>query len=77
MSTFCLPNPARSVHQQIRVCVKMFWNNCALSYATLTAATFSADYRNIAVSGMGIVTGYVKVRAAQVWNRTGPHNEKE
>ena len=50
----------------------MFWNNCALSYATLTAAAFSAYYRNIAVSGMGIVTGYVKVRAAQVWNRTGP-----
>jgi lysophospholipase L1-like esterase len=47
-------------------------HNCALSYATLTAAAFSADYRNIAVSGMGIVTGYVKVRAAQVWNRTGP-----
>ena len=47
-------------------------HNCASSYATLTASAFSADYRNIAVSGMGIVTGYVKVRAAQVWNRTGP-----
>ena len=46
-------------------------HNCALSYATLTASAFSADYRNIAVSGMGIVTGYVKVRASQVWNRTG------
>lgn len=46
-------------------------HNCALSYATMTASAFSADYRNISVSGMGIVTGYVNVRAAQVWNRTG------
>jgi lysophospholipase L1-like esterase len=46
-------------------------HNCALNYAAMTAAAFSADYRNIAVSGMGIVTGYVKVRAAEVWNRTG------
>ncbi|MGD0815848.1 MAG: GDSL-type esterase/lipase family protein [Verrucomicrobiota bacterium] len=46
-------------------------HNCALNYAAMTAAAFSADYRNISVSGMGIVTGYVKVRAAQVWNRTG------
>ena len=46
-------------------------HNCALSYSTLTASAFSADYRNIAVSGMGIITGYVKVRASQVWNRTG------
>ncbi|MGP8199565.1 MAG: GDSL-type esterase/lipase family protein [Limisphaerales bacterium] len=45
-------------------------HNCALNYAALTAAAFSADYRNISVSGMGIDTGYVKVRAAQVWNRT-------
>ena len=46
-------------------------HNCAFSYAAMTAAAFSADYRNISVSGMGIVTGYVDVHASEVWNRTG------
>jgi lysophospholipase L1-like esterase len=38
----------------------------------LTAAAFSADYRNIAVSGMGVVTGWVDVRAGQIWDRLYP-----
>ena len=44
-------------------------HNHSLSYTTLTAAAFSADYRCLAVSGMGIITGYVEVTAGQVWDR--------
>lgn len=44
-------------------------HNHSLSYTTLTAEAFSADYRCMAVSGMGIVTGYVEVTAGQVWDR--------
>jgi lysophospholipase L1-like esterase len=44
-------------------------HNCALSYAALTAAAFSADCRNLAVSGMGIDIGYAPPRAFQLWNR--------
>src|SRR6185312_11715 len=47
-------------------------HNNALSYTTLTAAAFKADYRCIAVSGMGIATGYVDVKAGEVWNRLYP-----
>jgi lysophospholipase L1-like esterase len=47
-------------------------HNCALSYATLTAAAFSADYRNIAVSGMGIATGWVPMKAGEIWDRLYP-----
>jgi lysophospholipase L1-like esterase len=47
-------------------------HNNALSYAALTAEAFSADYRNIAVSGMGVVTGWVAFRASQIWNRLYP-----
>jgi len=47
-------------------------HNCALSYATLTAGAFSADYRNIAVSGMGIAIGWVPMKAAQIWDRLYP-----
>ncbi len=47
-------------------------HNNALSYATLTAAAFSADYRCMAVSGMGIATGWVEVKAGQVWDRVYP-----
>jgi lysophospholipase L1-like esterase len=54
------------------------WDNrrthdAALSYATLTAAAFSADYRNIAVSGMGIATGWVDKKAGEVWDKTYPN----
>jgi lysophospholipase L1-like esterase len=47
-------------------------HNSALSYAALTAQAFSADCRNIAVSGMGIVTGYVEVKAGEMWDRLYP-----
>jgi len=48
-------------------------HNNALSYGALTATKFSADYRNIAVSGMGICTGYVEMRAGEVWDRVYPN----
>jgi lysophospholipase L1-like esterase len=48
-------------------------HNAALSYAALTAAAFSADYRNIAVSGMGIATGWVSKTAGEVWDKTYPN----
>ncbi len=44
----------------------------ALSYGALTAAAFHADYRCIAVSGMGICAGYVPMLAGQVWDRVYP-----
>ena len=47
-------------------------HNCALSYATLTADAFDADYRNIAVSGMGIATGWVPMKAGEIWDRLYP-----
>jgi len=47
-------------------------HNHALSYSTLTAAAFAADYRCAAVSGMGIVTGWVEPRAGQIWDRLYP-----
>jgi lysophospholipase L1-like esterase len=48
-------------------------HNAALSYATLTADAFSADYRNIAVSGMGVVTGWTAVKAGEVWDKVYPN----
>jgi lysophospholipase L1-like esterase len=48
-------------------------HNAALSYAALTANAFSADYRNIAVSGMGIAAGWVDKKAGEVWDRTYPN----
>ena len=48
-------------------------HNAALSYTALTAAAFSADYRNIAVSGMGIATGWVDKKAGEVWDRIYPN----
>jgi len=48
-------------------------HNAAASYAELTAAAFVADYRNIAVSGMGIATGWVEPKAGEVWDRIYPH----
>lgn len=47
-------------------------HNAARSYAALTADAFSADHRNIAVSGMGIATGWVKIKAGETWNRIYP-----
>jgi lysophospholipase L1-like esterase len=48
-------------------------HNSALSYAAMTAAAFSADHRNIAVSGMGIATGWVDLKAGEVWDRLYPN----
>ena len=48
-------------------------HNAAYSYATLTADAFSADYRNIAVSGMGVVTGWTAVKAGEVWDKIYPN----
>ena len=53
------------------------WNdrrthNNALSYGAFTAAAFDADYRNIAVSGMGVVTGWTPMKAGEVWDRIYP-----
>jgi lysophospholipase L1-like esterase len=47
-------------------------HNNALSYGAMTAAAFNADYRNIAVSGMGVVVGWVPFHAAEAWDRIYP-----
>ncbi len=47
-------------------------HNAVLSYATLTGKAFGADVRNIAVSGMGIVIGYVPMKAGETWDRIYP-----
>ena len=47
-------------------------HNGARSYAAVTAAALGAEHRNIAVSGMGIVTGYVPMTAGQIWDRIYP-----
>ena len=52
-------------------------HNCALSYATLTADAFSADYRNIAVSGMGLAIGWVPMKAGQIWDRLYPDTNSQ
>lgn len=47
-------------------------HNNARSFGALTAAAFPVDYRNIAISGMGIVEGYVEMRAGEIWDRLYP-----
>jgi hypothetical protein len=47
-------------------------HNGLLSYAAMTAEVFKADHRNICVSGMGIITGYVDVKACEMWNKIFP-----
>ncbi|MGH9593315.1 MAG: GDSL-type esterase/lipase family protein, partial [Bryobacteraceae bacterium] len=47
-------------------------HNAALSYAAITTQALGAEHRNIAVSGMGIITGYVEVKAGEVWDRIYP-----
>jgi lysophospholipase L1-like esterase len=47
-------------------------HDSAFSYAALTADAFSANYRNIAVSGMGIATGWVEPKAGEIWDRLYP-----
>lgn len=48
-------------------------HNAASSYAAMTAEAFAADHRNIAVSGMGISTGWVQPKAGEVWDRIYPN----
>lgn len=48
-------------------------HNGLLSYAAMTAEAFNADHRNICVSGMGIITGYVDVKAGEMWNKIYPN----
>lgn len=52
-------------------------HNNANSWATFTAQAFQADWRNIAVSGMGITMGYVPVLAGEVWDRMYPSATSE
>jgi lysophospholipase L1-like esterase len=47
-------------------------HNAAKSYAAVTAAAFDADLRNIAVSGMGVVMGWVPQLAGATWDRVYP-----
>ncbi|HTO02805.1 MAG TPA: GDSL-type esterase/lipase family protein [Opitutus sp.] len=47
-------------------------HNNARSYGAFTAAAFSADYRNVSVSGMGIATGWTPIKAGQIWDRVYP-----
>ncbi|MFA5263581.1 MAG: GDSL-type esterase/lipase family protein [Opitutaceae bacterium] len=47
-------------------------HNNALSYAAMTAAAFSADYRNVSVSGMGVAAGFVEVLAGEMWDKLYP-----
>jgi lysophospholipase L1-like esterase len=47
-------------------------HNGALSFAAITAEAFKADHRNISVSGMGIITGYVDVKAGEMWDKLYP-----
>ena len=47
-------------------------HNGLLSYAAMAAEALSADHRNISVSGMGIITGYVDVKAGEMWNKIYP-----
>jgi lysophospholipase L1-like esterase len=44
----------------------------ARSYGAVTSAAFHADYRNIAVSGMGVCAGYTEVKAAEAWDGVYP-----
>ena len=47
-------------------------HNAEMSYAALTAGAFGADFENISVSGIGIVTGYVDVTFGEIWDRLYP-----
>lgn len=50
-------------------------HNATLSYAALTADAFGADFENISVSGIGIVTGYVDVTFGEIWDRLYPAHD--
>ena len=47
-------------------------HNGMLSYPAIASEALRADHRNISVSGMGIITGYVDVKAGEMWNKIYP-----
>lgn len=47
-------------------------HNAAFSFAALTSAAFSADYRNTSISGIGLAAGYDDVLMGPLWDRTYP-----
>jgi len=47
-------------------------HNFAVSFANLIAREFNADLRCEAISGIGVVTGWIDVTAPQIWNRVYP-----
>jgi lysophospholipase L1-like esterase len=47
-------------------------HDAAFSWAAVTAAAYSADYRNISASGIGLATGYLDVVMGQVWDGIYP-----
>jgi para-nitrobenzyl esterase len=47
-------------------------HDAAFSWAALTASAFSAEYRNISVSGIGLAAGYDNVLVGQVWDHVYP-----
>jgi lysophospholipase L1-like esterase len=48
-------------------------HNAAYSWAALTASEFSADYRNISISGIGLAAGYTDIVMGQVWDHVYPN----
>jgi lysophospholipase L1-like esterase len=47
-------------------------HNSELSYGALAARALRADYQIVAISGIGLVTGYVDPTFGQVWNHLYP-----
>jgi lysophospholipase L1-like esterase len=47
-------------------------HDAAVSWAAVTSAAFSADYRNTSISGIGLAAGFDDVLMGQVWDRTYP-----
>ncbi len=47
-------------------------HDATVSFMALTAGAFGADFQNISVSGIGIVTGYVDIAFGEVWDRLYP-----
>ena len=52
-------------------------HNNARSYAAFTAAAFDANYRNIAVSGMGVSIGWTNVIAQEIWDSVYPETDSK
>jgi lysophospholipase L1-like esterase len=47
----------------------------AKSYGCLAAEAFGADYRNVAVSGMGVAQGWAQILAGRVWGALYPRED--